>query len=185
MLDGNTRRTNKTPAHTGSNVIEFSASATTLYGYNNRNHRVWLSTHGRRCEQRNRVGCLRLLRSRRPARDRGFGVDIKFAGGFIFATSGQMIDPIARTQVRTFSLPAPFGNIAVDIVLRRVFYLRRDGSEPTIHTAQYGQRSAFRQHEHSRCEWHARQLDSLGYEGLAFRTDAGQIFIVESSNWIP
>ena len=103
IYDGAVLRSTQAPGHAGTgnalNVIEFSATAATLYGYN--------ETTGfgfsRMAVDPNGVTVSDVHNSFSPgvALIDGFGLDMTFGGGFIFSTSGRMIDPIARTVVRT------------------------------------------------------------------------------------
>ena len=112
----------------------------------------------------------------------GFGVDMRFGGGFIFSTSGRMIDPIARTIIRTFALPSPFGNLVVsEPALNRVFYQ----SSNTIRAFDTGSGTEVGNATVAGATGTPGSLIRWGAKGLAFRTSDGQIFMVESTSWIP
>ena len=118
----------------------------------------------------------------RGALSEGFGVDMRFGGGFIFSTSGRMIDPIARTIVRTFALPSPFGNLVVpDPTLNRVFYQTSN----TIRAFDMGSGTEVGSATPPSITGTPGSLIRWGAKGLAFRTTTGQIFMVESTSWIP
>ena len=175
-----TRRTQMTPGHTGSNVIEFSASAASLYGHNNETtefgfRRMTVSAAG--------VSVADVETSFDPPElFSGFNADIHFGDGFIFTTEGRMIDPLARTVVRTFALPSMFGNLVVsEPSLNRVFYM----SGNTIRAFDTGSGTEVGSAAVNGTTGEATRLIRWGTQGLAFRTTTGQIFIQQSSSWIP
>ena len=184
-------RTNTTPGHTGSNVIEFSASAGTLYGYNNETtgfgfYRLAVDASGVSVTDvfdsfmPNNVGSSGLIS--------GFGVDIEFGGGLIFATTGVVVDPVARTILGSVALPVTFGNsVVADAALGRVFYLTRDPATSTwsIRAFDMSTRSLVGSGNVAGVNGTPGSLIRWGAQGLAFRTSAGQIFLIESPVLIP
>jgi hypothetical protein len=124
IYDGAVRRTNVTPGHTGSNAIEFSASADTLYGYNNETTEYGFR---RMAVDGSGVMVLDVHDSFNPAGAliEGFGVDIRFNGGRIYSTTGRVIDPVNRTILGTFVLPAGASAVAPDTATPagRVYFL--------------------------------------------------------------
>ncbi len=193
IFDGATPRGQMTAGHTGSNRIEFSASSTTLYGYNNVTtefgfRRMTVAAGG--------VTVTDVYDSFAPGGPLvtiGFGGDIKFGGGFIFTTNGQMIDPIARVQVAhpsgnpgpTFTLPGVFGHPAPDGALNRVFYLVNNGGTWNVKAFDMGSRLEIGNADIAGVTGTPGSLIRWGAKGLAFRTSDGQIFMVESTSWIP
>ena len=179
IYDGATRRAQVTPGHTGSNVIEFSASAGTLYGYNNETtefgFRRMAVTAGGVTVTDNYTSF------DSPTLLSGFGTDIRFGGGFIFSTEGKMVDPFARTVVRTFVLPGAFGVVAQEPSLNRVFYLTSN----TIRSFDVGSGTEVGSASVTGMSGTPGNLIRWGAKGLAFRTSTGQIFMVESTSWIP
>jgi hypothetical protein len=180
IYDGAIRRTTMTPGHTGSNVIEFSASAGTLYGYNNGTtefgfRRMAVAASGVTVTDN-------YTSFQSPILINGFNTDIHFGGGFIFSTEGKMIDPIARTVVRTFTLPGTFSNLVVsEPSLNRVFYQ----TSFTIRAFDTGSGTEVGSASVPGMTGNPASLIRWGAKGLAFRTDTGQIFMVESTSWIP
>ena len=118
VYDNGVQRPTVTPDHTGSNVIEFSATSTTLYGFNNES-----TEWGFRTMAISASGVT--VTNIQPNLINSFGADILFEGGRIYSTSGRVIDPVSRTLLGTFSLPTPGDNrgVAVDSELKRAFYL--------------------------------------------------------------
>lgn len=187
IFDNGVPRPNVTPGHTGSNVIEFSASASRLYGYNQETtefgfRRMTVDASG--------VTVFDVFDSFNPmgALIEGFGVDIKFDGGRIYTTTGRVIDPEARTVVGTFSLPATFGNLVKpDATIGRVFFLTLDGFSGTwsIRAFDPNTRQLLGSENIPGVTGDPGSLIRWGSKGLAFRTTGGQVFLIESPQLIP
>lgn len=185
VFDGNVMRATVTPKHTGSNVIEFSASAGTLYGYNNETtefgfRRMVVDASG--------VTVSDVFTSFDGNLIGGFGVDIEFHNGLIYTTTGRVIDPVARSVVGSLDPSLGFGALVEpDATNGRVFTLAFDGALSTWMIRAYD----------------ASTLQSLGVEivseisgdpgsllrwgskGLAFRTSGGQVFLTDNSPLVP
>ena len=121
IYDDGVVRPTTTPGHTGSDVIEFSASASRLYGYNNET-----TEFGFRRMTVDSSGVTVLDATANLIS--GFGVDIKFDNGLIYATTGAIVDPEARTLVGTCVLSSLYGGTAVrpDSANNLVFFLEYD-----------------------------------------------------------
>jgi hypothetical protein len=181
IYDNSVQRPTTTPGHTGSNVIEFSASASKLYGYNQETtefgfRRMTVDAFG--------VTVLDVFDSFMGDLISG-GVDIKFDGGRIYTTSGRVIDPEARTVVGTFS-GATSLSVRPDAVLGRVFFLIPTGG-PTVKVSAYDLNTLqFLGSENiPGVTGDPGNLIRWGSKGLAFRTTGGQVFLVESPILIP
>jgi hypothetical protein len=105
----------------GSNAIAFGAIPGRLYGYNNETaefgfRRMDVTASG-----------VTILESTTGLID-GFGVDIEYGGGRIYATSGRVIDPEARTIVTTLAgLSAP--GTLVEPTADAIYYLTQTGAD--------------------------------------------------------
>ncbi len=106
----------KTPGHTGSNVIERSGTANVLYGYNNETSEFGLrvmttSEDGITTTQtiENLIG--------------GYSMDIRYADGRIYDTSGGVVDVDSMTKAGSF---AAFGSVAPDPVAGEVYFIEYD-----------------------------------------------------------
>jgi len=82
--------------HTGSNAIEFSSTASVLYGYNQETtdfgfRRMTVDASG--------VSITNVTQNLIS----GFGVDIEYDGGRIYTTTGRVINPEAATLLGTFA----------------------------------------------------------------------------------
>jgi hypothetical protein len=119
IFDNGVARPTRTPDHTGSNVIEFGASATRVYGYNNETtefgfRRMSVTSSG-----------ITVLEST-PNLIGSFGTDIRYFGGRVYATTGEVIDPESRTLLGTFSFPDYSYGRAVAPGADRVYYATGD-----------------------------------------------------------
>jgi hypothetical protein len=121
IYDNGVVRPTATPGHTGSNAIEFSATATRLYGYNNETTDYGfrrMTVNGAGVSTDDSVGSL----------ISGFGVDIEFENSWIYSTSGRVVDPEARVLLGTYLLSSLYGGAAVrpDSGNDLIFFLEYD-----------------------------------------------------------
>ena len=117
VYDNGVQRPTATADHTGSNFIEYSATSTTLYGYNAESTEYGFRTMSVGASGVTTTNVQQNLVS-------GSGVNIHFEGGRIYATSGQVIDPVSRTLIGTIPLPTgEIKGVVADSRLERVFYL--------------------------------------------------------------
>ena len=118
IYDNGTQRPAATPDHTGSNVIEYSGTSSTLYGFNNES-----TEWGFRTMSVSASGVT--VTNTQPNLINANGVDIQFEGGRIYSTNGRIIDPVNRTVVGTFSLPTggETKSVIADSALQRAFFL--------------------------------------------------------------
>jgi DNA-binding beta-propeller fold protein YncE len=167
IYDNGVRQPTTTQGHTGSNVIEFAATASRLYGYNNESTEFGF----RRLD----VGPTGVTELDAGTLFDGFGVDMEFDGGRIFASNGAVVDPEARRLLGSFSLPmssTPLVRPATDI--GRVFFLTDD-------TVRIFDATTFVLLDTLEVPDVAGRPGSLirwGATGLAFRTDTDQVFII-------
>jgi hypothetical protein len=131
IYDNGAVRATATPGHTGSNAIEFSATATRLYGYNNETTEYGfrrMTVNGAGVSTDDAVGSL----------ISGFGVDIEFEGARVYSTSGLVIDPEERDLLGTYPLSTIYAGAAVrpDSANDLIFFLEYDfyGSSWQIET---------------------------------------------------
>jgi len=159
-----------TPGHTGSNVIEFSNTSGTLYGYNNES-----SEFGFRRMSANENGVS--VSDVTANLISGFGVDIEFEGGLIYATSGRVIDPETLTLVGTY--PAS-GLVEPDSRIGRVFFLTGSGGTRTLVAFDQATFTLIGSLEIPGVAGTATSLVRWSEDGLAFRTTADQVFIIQT-----
>jgi uncharacterized repeat protein (TIGR01451 family) len=169
------QRPAETPGHTGSNRIEFGSSSSRLYGYNNETTEFGFR---RMAVDASGVSVLDVTENLVA----GFNVDIDFADGLIVTTSGRVIDPEARLLLGTFAIEDPYDALVVaDAATGRVFFLTEGDAGRRLLAFD---RRSFLPVGALAIPGVAGTPGSLirwGQHGLAFRTDAGQLFLIRSS----
>ncbi len=160
-------RPNATPRHTGSNAVEFSDSAATLYGYNNETTEFGFRTMAVDANGISVVDVASGLIS-------GFYVDIEYEGGAVFATNGAMIDPVGSTLLGTY----PGVGFAASVVpapgLDRVYFLAGD----EILTYRMSTFTFLQTETFSGVLGAGEDLVRWSTDGLTFRTTGGQVYVV-------
>jgi hypothetical protein len=175
VYDSGVRRPTQTPGHTGSNVIQFSASADTLYGYNNET-----TEFGFRRMQVDDSGVIILDSTGNLIS--GFNVDIRFdtGDGRIYSTTGRVIDPVERTLVGTFA-GIGFGSLVKpDAASNRVFFLTGDDPTRTLRGFDPTTFTPLGDAQIPGLAGGASSLIQWGIDGLAFRTGSNQVFVIPS-----
>jgi hypothetical protein len=111
----------------------------------------------------------------------GFGRDIRFDRGLVYATSGAVVDPVALTPVGSYSASGP---VCPDSRGRYTYFM-------TGGSLRIFDRNTFLPVTSLAIPGVAGNPGSLlmtgqgpGYDQLAFRTDGGQVFLVRVS-WPP
>ncbi|MSM39335.1 MAG: hypothetical protein GJT30_06910 [Geobacter sp.] len=173
VYDDGAIRTTVTPGATGSNVITFAGSPTTLYGYNNETslfgfYRMAIDASG--------VTVTDVTQSLIS----GYNVDITSDGTFIYATSGQVIDPRPATPSLVATIPGMGATtlVAPDPVGRIIFYLT--GTIPTIYSYDLDTYVLLGSSDILGISGVTSSLIDLGI-GLAFRTDTDQVVVLPNA----
>lgn len=113
VYDDGVMRTETTPGHTGSNVIERSSVDDVLYGYNNETSefgfRVMTISEDGITTTQTIAGLIG-----------GYGTDIRHADGRVYATTGEVVDVDTLTSAGSF--PAQ-GLMVPDPVAGRVYFI--------------------------------------------------------------
>jgi DNA-binding beta-propeller fold protein YncE len=119
IFDHGVRRPTQTPGHTGSNVIEFGATADVLWGQNTET-----TEFGFRRMRVDASGVV--VTDVRQDLIGGFGREIAFAAGRVYSTQGSVVDPERMLSLGTCS-PGTIGaeDVDVDVEAGR-FYLLDD-----------------------------------------------------------
>ena len=99
------------------NTIEFSDSPTTLYGYDNESSGYELVKLAVNSSGVTGVSSSNGIIS-------GYGVTIDYAGGLLYATSGRVVDPEARSLRGTFQSGG--SAMAIDSTLNRAFFINNN-----------------------------------------------------------
>ncbi|MGB7923645.1 MAG: FG-GAP-like repeat-containing protein [Pyrinomonadaceae bacterium] len=175
IYDNGVQRSGTTPTHTGSNAIEFSASASMLYGYCNES-----SEFGFR--RMNVSGTGVAVASNAQNLISGYNVDIKFDDGLIYSTTGRVINPQTNGLVGTFTLQSQFANLVQpDSKTGRAYFVSGSGSTTTVQA--FDQRTFVALSSPFPVTGVSGTPTSLirwGASGLAFRTTGGQVILVRS-----
>lgn len=163
VYDDGVRRANGTQAHTGSNRIEPSDSPGTFYGYNNETTefglRRLLVTASGIAEDQVQQGVIS-----------GFGVDIHFAGGRIYATSGSVVDAATLQRVGTLNASGP---MTVDPDLHRAYFLEASDGLSVHDTDTFSKLGTFHPADFA----NPRAPVRIGSDRLAFITNAYVVIV--------
>jgi hypothetical protein len=101
----------------GSNVIEFSGSAATLYGYDNEDTGFEFRRMSVHASGVTTTGIVKNL-------IRGFYTDIEYNNGRIYSSNGEIIDPVAMTLLYIIPMSSNDRNLVrVDSSLGRIFFV--------------------------------------------------------------
>jgi DNA-binding beta-propeller fold protein YncE len=165
VYDDGVRRASGTQEHTGSNRIEASADPAVYYGYNNETtefgfRRLTVDESGIHEEQV--VGDL----------ISGFGADILFAGGRVYATNGQVVDPQAMSLAGQM---AGQGHLAIDTAHHRAFFLG-DQEISVFDTETFTPLGSIPVQADV---WNSGPLLLLGGDALAYRKDAETVVFLK------
>lgn len=173
VYDDGVIRPTVTPDVTGSNVITFAGSLTTLYGYNNETspfgfYRMAIDASGVTVTDMT-TGLLS-----------GAGVDITSDGTYVYATSGQVLDPRPVTPSLVATIPGMGATTLVvpDPVGRIIFYLT--GTAPTIYSYDLDTYVLLGSSDVLGVSGTRSSLIDLG-SGLAFRTDTDQVVVLPNA----
>jgi hypothetical protein len=114
------------------------------------------------------------------------GNQIQFAGGRVYSSRGQVIDPDTETLLGTFALSNFSPGFVVDVAAGRAFYLIAPsfgGSNQTVTIKAYDINTFVPVSEITvqGVNGDARELVRWGANGLAFRTTGGQLFIIRTT----
>jgi hypothetical protein len=118
IYDNGVQRATTTPGHTGSNVIEFAASATRLYGLNTETTEFGFRRMNVDASGVSIVDVTQGLLT-------GFWNDIEFHNGLIYDMNGVVINPETLTLVGTY--PVGYSLVAPDSSLGLTFFLMESG----------------------------------------------------------
>ncbi len=174
IYDDGVQRPNEVNNFLGSTVIEFSASASALYGYNTE---AVPAEFFRMAVDQSGVSVLDATQN--LINDLG---DIEFDAGLIYSTGGTVINPQHLTVVGSFP-----GGVSVrpDLSVGRVFFLTRDGGTWSIRAFDPNTQQLLGSENIPGVTGDPGSLIRWGSKGLAFRTTGGQVFLIESPQLIP
>jgi hypothetical protein len=181
IYDNGVKRLNETEDHTGSNVIEFSATDSTLYGYNNES-----TEFGFRTMSVNASGVTTTNIQTNLISD--FGTNIQFESGRIYTSTGLVIDPVARTVLGTVLFPSGVTarGFVVDSALSRAFFLFTASTTTWIFSYDTTTLSVTGS-VNLGSQGTATSIGTLirwGENGLAFRSAAGVTILKIPESWL-
>lgn len=183
IYDDGIKRPLKTPDHTGSNIIEFSGAASTLYGLNTETTEFGFR---RMSVDGSGVSVIDTTQDLVPE----LVTDMKFDNGRIYTNTGRVIDFDTPHLVGTFPGFPVFGALVKpDSMAKLVYFLTAGDTIPRL--------LAFHQ-DALAPEWSltipgivgtAGSLVRWGKKGIAFRTSGDQVFLmktpIRSSDYFP
>jgi len=164
-------RSTMTARHTGSNVIEFSSSESTLYGYNNETTEFGIRTMSVDTSGVTTDNVARNLIS-------GFGIDFEFDNGRLYASNGTTVDASSLIIAGTF--PAS-GLVESDSSVSRVFFLTGTGTNRTLEVYDLNTFLLQGSLAITGVNGNPKNLIRWGGNGLAFHTDQNEVFIIQTS----
>lgn len=166
-----------------SHVIQFSASASRLYGHDN------LSTAFSINRLQVDAGGVSLIDGAWNLTD-GFNQDMKFDNGLLYTSSGTVIDPEAKKAVGAFPGVYPPALVRPDSRSGRVFFLTGAGTTRELSAYETGTLRRVGGLAVPGVSGKAGSLIRWGQQttggrpdtgGLAFRTDDDQLFLIRTS----
>jgi len=173
IYDDGVARSNKTPGHTGSNVIEFGAAADRLYGYNNETTDFGFRTMNVDINGVNTLSTAGGLIS-------GFGVDIEHAAGVVYSTSGKAVSPTGPILLGTYTGAGSSSAVAPDPANDRIYFLASNGTIRIYELSTF----VFVDDIEIDVSGNADDLIRWGTNGLAFTTTGDEMILItlESSD---
>ena len=178
IYDNGVQRSVRTPGHTGSDFIAFSASSSTLFG----------SSTGGGVVQKMSVTPTGV--SVVSSTSASSGGDFKFNNGFLYLPAGQVFNGTTMQAAGTFTLNAPTGppEVEPDATVSRVYFLTGDfafsDTDSRTMTIQAFDQNTFVPVGSLAIPSVRGSLSSLvrwGANGLAFGTTGGQFFIIQTT----
>jgi len=174
VYDSGVARPNVTTVFSGiSNVIEFSSSASTLYGYENET-----SGFGFRKMAVNANGVS--ITSNTAGLVSGFNADIRYDNNRVYSSTGKAIDPNTATIVGTFAGVNTLAFVP-DSTINRIFFVTGNGSSATVKAFDLTTFQPAGSMTVPGVTNAPRNLVRWGTNGLAFRTSAGDVYFVRTS----
>ncbi len=178
VYDNGVMRPRVTAEYTGSNAIEFSASAVRLYGYDNES-----SEHGLRRMEIDDLGPRVLDEAGNLITG---AADIRFDQGLLFSSNGRVIDPEARLLVGTVPNLDDKTLVAPDAAAGLLFYLTGEGGIRQLRVHDAGTLLPLATLGIPEVIGRAGSLIRWGGEredggGVAFLTDQDQVFLLRTS----
>lgn len=173
IFDEGVARSVTTPNHTGSNVIEPSLNAATLYGYNNETTEFGLRKMAVDASGVTVTSTVSNLLS-------GFDVDIKHDNGVLYSSSGRAVNPESGTLLGTFS-GVNSRAFVPDSGVGRIFFASLSGGSVVIQAFTINTFLPAGSLTIPNVNSNPFNLIRWGVNGLAFSTINGQVYFVQTS----
>lgn len=178
VYDNGVVRPTTTATHTGSNRIEYSATAATLYGYNNES-----TDFGFRKMAVNASGVT--VVSNTPDTIYGFGVDIAYDNGLIYATSGRVINAESGNHVGRFPGVTHPSLVLPDSSATTAYFISGSGATTTLKAYNLTTFLQTGELALTSVSGTPGSLIKWGNAGLAFRTSGNQVILISTSEIPP
>ena len=172
VYDDSTIRPNASGGATLNEAIEFSATPSKLYGYNNEStefgiHKLIVNSGG--------VSVASTL----STSIQGFGVDIKYSNGNLYSSTGRGVNAETGAGLGTFPGVNTFAFVP-DAAVKRVYYITGTGVATTIQAFDQDTFASTGSLIIPGVNGTATNLIRWGTNGLAFTTSGNQIFFVQT-----
>ena len=164
-------RPNVTPDHTGPVALTFSANPTRLYGFNNAStsfgfYKMDIDASGVQ------------IVSETEELITGFGHDIEYADGRVFATSGRVVDPELLTLLGTYSAT---GFMHPDPSANKVSFFKTTSGVTSLSIFDLTTFTLLDSLTIPGLQGEAQSYLRWGDSGIAFRTNADRIYSMRTS----
>jgi streptogramin lyase len=179
VYDNSTQRPNKSPQIPQNDVIEFGASASTLFGYNTTNsefgiHKLAVDANG--------VSHVSTLSNALIG-----DADMKFDSGLLYGSTGAIIDPQALVVAGGFQLPGFGYAVEPDVANNRVYFVSAANSDFELKLWAYDAQTFLPVGNVTLSGLAGRPVRMIrcGSGGLALTTTENQLFLIQLSSIQP
>ena len=177
MYDAGVPRAARTQYPYLIDVIEFGTSPSTLYGYNN-------ESTGWDFETMSVSSSGVTVSSSTGTLINGFGLDMVYAGGRLYFTSGKVVDVTVPAVVATLSTGGPPGTLVPvqpHLAANRIFLVTGSGAATVITSFDIGTFNPIQSLPVPATIGTPVRLIKWGADGLAFTTTGNQVVVVQGS----
>lgn len=183
IYDNGIQRENTTPivGTAQINVLETSPRSSMLLGYNNQNTGFEFSRIAVDASGASVIDATSGLLS-------GFGGSITYKDGLVFGSLGSVVNPLIPSLVGQFKIQAPCGAcsyVAPDPAIGRAFFLIQLGSGVYLQAHDLGTFLPLKTFDLSLIGGMGKSFIRWGTNGLAYISNEGKIWLVQSSLLFP
>lgn len=165
--------TGKAPSHFSRDVVEFGADASMIFAHNSGAvgfNRLALDSQG-----------VTFLDSDAALLGNFAPLELEFAEGLLYFSSGLVIDPLSRTVVGRTAGVTNGAAVLFDPPTRRVFYLQPSGANCQLLVFEPGSLISLGSLNVTGISGSPSGLTRWGPDGFAFRTTGDQLFILRTA----